>query len=259
MTNRRIPTTQEHDRCQCGNQNHVAYSAKKNIANTTYLSIQPCDQQRSQIHLQPRQMDGGWFQRYQNRYRSQTSATVATSSKTRNPTVVGEIPFIWPLTTSVKFKPDTIKNHDQDKTHGDFVRKPFARKHASRPRTHTLELEAQPAMMMPYTSIEVIAMINNKPALTFANTISGPNGTTDHAAKAGIIVIIGANTNKTLFAFAGTTISLSRSLSASAIGCNKPGTYAFWTRDARASNRSSYVPHKVRYATAPSKAVRKRS
>ncbi len=55
-----------------------------------------------------------------------------------------------------------------------------------------------------------------------ASTSSGAKGTTAHAASAGMIDIIGANTNRNLFAPDGIMISLVRSFSASAIGCSQP-------------------------------------
>ena len=65
-------------------------------------------------------------------------------------------------------------------------------------------------------------MTNSRPALMFDKAISGPNGTTAHAAKAGMMVMTGPSKNKPLFAAAGTKISLVNSFKASAIGCNKP-------------------------------------
>ena len=43
-----------------------------------------------------------------------------------------------------------------------------------------------------------MAITNNKPALTLASTVSGPNGITAHAASAGMIVMMGAIKNKYL-------------------------------------------------------------
>ena len=60
-----------------------------------------------------------------------------------------------------------------------------------------------------------MAITNNRPAFTFANALSGPNGITDHAANAGMIVITGAITNKALFALAGTIISFNNSINKS--------------------------------------------
>ena len=54
-----------------------------------------------------------------------------------------------------------------------------------------MELEAQPAMMTPYTSIEVIAIRNSRPALTLATATSGPNGITAQATSDGMMVMIG--------------------------------------------------------------------
>jgi hypothetical protein len=55
-----------------------------------------------------------------------------------------------------------------------------------------------------------------------AKATSGPKGTTAHAAKAGMMVMMGPNKNKGLLAAVGKMISLVSNLSASAIGCNKP-------------------------------------
>ncbi len=85
-----------------------------------------------------------------------------------------------------------------------------------------MELEAQPAMMTPYTSTEAIAISSSKPALTFASTVSGPNGITAQQASAGMMVMIGASTNSALLERAGRMISFSSSLTPSAIGCSKP-------------------------------------
>ena len=77
-------------------------------------------------------------------------------------------------------------------------------------------------MITPYTSSDMIAMANSKPALMLANACSGPNGTTTQAASAGMMVMTGAMTNKALLALAGTMISFNSSFNASAIGCSKP-------------------------------------
>src|SRR5690349_15169106 len=63
------------------------------------------------------------------------------------------------------------------------------------PMKEYFEFADQPAMMMPYTSIEVIASSSSRPALTLASATSGPKGMTDHAARAGMMVMIGPITN----------------------------------------------------------------
>src|ERR1043166_3609879 len=90
------------------------------------------------------------------------------------------------------------------------------------PRNAYLELDAQPAMMTPYTPIDVIAITYSKPASMLASTNSGLNGTTAHAASAGAIVIAGASTNRNLLAPVGMMISLNSSLRPSAIGWAQP-------------------------------------
>ena len=55
-----------------------------------------------------------------------------------------------------------------------------------------------------------------------ASALSGPNGTTAHAASAGMIVMIGPRKKRPRLAAVGTMISLKISLTASAIGCSKP-------------------------------------
>ncbi len=90
------------------------------------------------------------------------------------------------------------------------------------PRKAYLEFDAQPAMMTPYTSSEVMAIRNSRPALMLARATSGPKGTTAQAASAGMMVMMGPSTNRPLLAAVGMMISLVSSLSASAIGCNRP-------------------------------------
>ena len=76
--------------------------------------------------------------------------------------------------------------------------------------------------MMPYTPIEVIAMMYSRPALTLASTTCGLNGTTAQAAIATVRVITGASTNRILSAPVGMMISLNTSLMPSAMGCSRP-------------------------------------
>ena len=77
-------------------------------------------------------------------------------------------------------------------------------------------------MITPYTSIEVIAIRNSRPALMLATATSGPNGTTAQAASAGMMVITGPRKNRPLLAAVGRMISLKISFTASAIGCSRP-------------------------------------
>src|SRR6266702_8138136 len=91
------------------------------------------------------------------------------------------------------------------------------------PRKAYLELAAQPAMMTPYTPIEVSDNRYNKPALAFDTTTVADSGTTAHAANAGISVIMGARRNRNLFAFAGMITSFMSSFTTSAKGCPRPG------------------------------------
>src|SRR5581483_10835087 len=91
------------------------------------------------------------------------------------------------------------------------------------PRKAYFELAAQPAMMTPYTPMEVNESRYNSPASAFDTTTSGDNGITAQAAKAGINVIIGAMRNRNLFALAGMTTSFNSSLNTSANGCASPG------------------------------------
>ncbi len=55
-----------------------------------------------------------------------------------------------------------------------------------------------------------------------ARMSSGLNGTTAHAASAGVIAMIGASTNRNLLAPVGMMISLTSSFKPSAIGCASP-------------------------------------
>src|SRR3989338_2885666 len=90
------------------------------------------------------------------------------------------------------------------------------------PRNAYFELDAQPAMMMPYTPSEVIAKIYNRPALRLDSTIPSVNGTTAHAASDGASAMIGARTNRNLLEPLGTMISLKNNFTPSAIGCSSP-------------------------------------
>ena len=54
-----------------------------------------------------------------------------------------------------------------------------------------LELEAQPAIITPYTDRDVIIRIYSRPASTLVSTHVSENGTTAHAANDGASAIIG--------------------------------------------------------------------
>src|SRR5690348_358758 len=84
------------------------------------------------------------------------------------------------------------------------------------PRNAYLEFDDQPARMMPYTPIEVIASRYSSPALTLASTSLSSNGITAQAANAGASAINGAMTNSALLDFAGVSVSFSSSLNTSA-------------------------------------------
>ncbi len=119
------------------------------------------------------------------------------------------------------------------------------------PRNAYFELDAQPATITPYTSIEVIAITNSRPALIFASATSGPNGITAHAASAGMMVMTGAITNNALLAWAGTMISFSSNFNASAIGCSKPAGPTRFGPSRTCIQPISLRSHRVRYATHP--------
>src|SRR4051812_36923275 len=86
------------------------------------------------------------------------------------------------------------------------------------PRNAYFELDAQPAMMTPYTPIDESDSRYNSPALAFDTTIVADNGITAQAANAGINAIMGAKWNSTLLALVGITTSLVSSFTTSAKG-----------------------------------------
>src|SRR4051794_14147371 len=90
------------------------------------------------------------------------------------------------------------------------------------PRKAYLEFDDQPARMMPYTPIDVIASRYKRPALMLASTPFSSNGITAHAANAGVSASNGASTNSSLLDFAGIRYSLSNSLNTSANVCSRP-------------------------------------
>lgn len=116
---------------------------------------------------------------------------MATNSKTKAQALLGEHAFALPSDDIDQVK--TARNHqhhDQTKAHGDFIADHLCGS-TQRAQKAYLEFEDQPAMMMPYTSKDVMAIKNNKPAFTFASTTSGPKGITAHAAMTGMMVITG--------------------------------------------------------------------
>ena len=91
------------------------------------------------------------------------------------------------------------------------------------PRKAYLEFVAQPAMMTPYTPIEVSDKRYSSPASALETTTSGDSGMTAQAAKAGMSAIMGARRNRILFDLAGMITSFISSLKTSAKGCPSPG------------------------------------
>src|SRR5258708_6341688 len=83
------------------------------------------------------------------------------------------------------------------------------------PRNAYLELAAQPAMMTPYTPIEVSDSRYSRPASAFDTTTVGDSGITAQAANAGTSAMMGASRNRNLLAFAGMMTSFMRSLKTS--------------------------------------------
>ena len=72
------------------------------------------------------------------------------------------------------------------------------------PRKAYFEFAAQPAMMTPYTPIEVSDSRYSSPASAFDTTTVGESGITAQAANAGTSAITGARRNSSLLEFAGT-------------------------------------------------------
>src|SRR5574343_805652 len=90
------------------------------------------------------------------------------------------------------------------------------------PRKAYLELDAQPDRIIPYTPMEVMAMMYSRLASMLASTRVSLNGTTAQAANAGALASIGAMMKMPLLAPVGTTISFSSSFKPTAIGWIKP-------------------------------------
>src|SRR5690348_16692816 len=84
------------------------------------------------------------------------------------------------------------------------------------PRKAYFELAAQPAMMTPYTPMEVSDSRYSRPASACDTTTVGDSGITAQAAKAGTSAITGARRNSSLLEFAGMTTSFISSLTTSA-------------------------------------------
>src|SRR6185437_8854108 len=91
------------------------------------------------------------------------------------------------------------------------------------PRNAYFELEAHPAMITPYTPIEVSDSRYSSPASAWDTTTVGDTGMTAQAANATISPIMGARRNRKPFAREGMTSSLVSSLNTSANGCPQPG------------------------------------
>src|SRR5690242_16201462 len=92
------------------------------------------------------------------------------------------------------------------------------------PRKAYLEFAAQPAMMTPYTPMEVSDSRYSRPASALDTTTVGDSGITAQAANAGTSVITGASQNSVRLAFAGMITSFSSSLTTSANGWPTPGS-----------------------------------
>ncbi|MDT4831492.1 hypothetical protein FQZ97_650060 [compost metagenome] len=105
-------------------------------------------------------------------------------------------------------------------------------------------------MITPYTSSEVMAITNSRPALMLASATSGPKGITAHAASAGMMVMMGPSRNRPLLATVGRMISLVISLSASAIGCSRPSGPMRFGPTRICVKPMALRSHSVRYATA---------
>jgi len=90
------------------------------------------------------------------------------------------------------------------------------------PRKAYLELEDQPARIIPYTPKELTARIYNRPIGTSAKTIPYEIGITDHPIKETTNVRIGASINKNLLALLGMIVSFSKSFNPSLNGLSKP-------------------------------------
>src|SRR3989338_4484256 len=131
-------------------------------------------------------------------------------------------PLCWPRTMSPRFMLcEAISTHTSAKPIAISYDTICAAERTA-PRKAYLELDAQPAMMMPYTASEVSARIYSNPALRSASTMPSLNGTAAHAASDGASAMIGARTNRNLLEPVGMMISLKNNFTPSAIGCNKP-------------------------------------
>jgi hypothetical protein len=85
-----------------------------------------------------------------------------------------------------------------------------------------LELAAQPASKMPYTERDDTAIIKRRARLRSANAIPLAKGILAHAIILKVKLMQGANINKDELDELGTTLSFSKSLSASEKGWSRP-------------------------------------
>src|ERR1700724_4545652 len=92
------------------------------------------------------------------------------------------------------------------------------------PRNAYFEFAAQPAMITPYTPIEVRDSRYSRPASACDTTTVGDSGITAQAANAGTSAIMGARRNSSLLALAGMITSFINSLKTAAHGWPTPGS-----------------------------------
>src|SRR3989338_9198642 len=117
-------------------------------------------------------------------------------------------PLCWPRTMSPRFMLcEAISTHTSAKPIAISYDTICAAERTA-PRKAYLELEAHPAMMMPYTPSEGIARRYNNPALTSASAAPSPNGITAQADSDGASAMMGARMNRNLSDPLGTIISL---------------------------------------------------
>src|SRR3989338_6973975 len=194
----------------------LAYSARKNSANAMpeYSTWKPAT-----ISDSPSAMSNG------ARLVSATpeiryTRNIGNSGKKYQPN--NPAPLCCPRTMSVRFMLcEAISTHTSAKPMAISYDTICAAERTA-PRNAYLELEAQPAMMMPYTPNEVIARMYNSPALRSASAIPSPNGITAHAASDGANAMMGARTNRNLLEPDGMMISLNSNFTPSASGCSRP-------------------------------------
>ncbi len=85
-----------------------------------------------------------------------------------------------------------------------------------------LELDDQPARIMPYTPSELAASTYSSPTLMFDRIRSAWKGTTAHTISATVKVMIGASRNSPLFALDGMIVSCRNTFRPSANDCRMP-------------------------------------